>query len=200
MEFNENRAARDGDRLICLTDVSKRFGTLSVLEHLHLEVVRGDCIKIDGESGAGKTTLLRVLMGLEAVDEGTVQRAKQVRLSAVFQEDRLLMQCCIADNLRFVHADEARMAEIAQALGLDETDKRAVHMLSGGQRRRVALARALLAPSELLLLDEPFTGLDEEAIQRAQRTIATFRAGRALVLASHIDEGDWLPFRHVLLT
>lgn len=199
MDFEANGAVGDGECLISLTNVSKRFGTLLVLSHVNLQISKHDCIKIEGESGAGKTTLLRVLMGLETEDSGMVQRKQNVCFSAVFQEDRLLMQHNVADNLRLVHHDEKQMQSITQALGLDVTDAKPVCELSGGQRRRVALARALIAPSDILVLDEPFTGLDDENVQRAKRVISTFRDSRALVLASHIDDGAWLPFRRIAL-
>ena len=139
-------------------------------------------------SGAGKTTLLRILLGLETADSGTVQVPAGCRWAAVFQEDRLLEHLDAMDNLRFVLGaalDESAANALLTELGLGDTAGKPVREFSGGMKRRLALARALLVPSDALALDEPFTGLDEE--NRARCLTLVRRAGteKPVLLVTH---------------
>ena len=164
----------------------KRFGSQQVLRNVSGEA--GGFLRVAGPSGCGKTTLLRILMGLETADQGTVTRTG--RVAAVFQEDRLCPQLTAEQNIRLVcrpgelSAEGLRQALSALALEGDVLTTPA-EKLSGGQRRRVALARALLAPAENLILDEPFTGLDEENLCRAMEFTREKACGRTLILATH---------------
>ena len=137
--------------------------------------------------GGGKTTLLRILMGLEVPDSGTLS-GTDVRWSAVFQEDRLLPGLDAMENLRFVlgpDMDNDAAAAQLRALGLDPSPGQCVRSWSGGMRRRLALARALLAPADALALDEPFTGLDTENRQRAAACIAQAAERMPVLLVTH---------------
>lgn len=137
-------------------------------------------------SGMGKTTLLRLLLGLERPDGGTITGA-ECRWAAVFQEDRLLDRLCAAENLRFALGafSRERAAETLARLGLPPEDPRPVREWSGGMKRRLALARALLAPSDALALDEPFTGLDKENRERCLALIRAAGEGKPVLLATH---------------
>ena len=144
-----------------------------------------------GPSGAGKTTLLRILLGLERADSGEVDGLERVRVSAVFQEDRLLEQRTAQENLRFVmgrsyHASEAEA--LLSELGLGGITGKPVREFSGGMKRRVALARALSVPFDLLLLDEPFAGLDAENRRRAIRCIQRRAEGKSVLVVTHSRE------------
>ena len=142
-------------------------------------------------SGAGKTTLLRILMGLDRPDSGTVFPTG-VHWSAVFQEDRLLEHLGAMENLRFVLGsalDEPAAHVLLTELGLGDTAGKPVREFSGGMKRRLALARALLAPSDALALDEPFTGLDEENRARCQALIRRMAPGKPVLLVTH-DPAD----------
>ena len=143
-------------------------------------------------SGGGKTTLLRILLGLEAADSGTVSGLENCRWAAVFQEDRLLEQLDAAGNLRFILGrdyDSVQAAAMLAELGLGDVNGKPVRAFSGGMRRRLALARALLARSDALALDEPFAGLDGETRQRAWNCILHRRGRRPVLLVTH-DEAD----------
>ena len=143
----------------------KAYGAEEVLRDVSFAAPAGQIACLMAPSGRGKTTLLRILLGLEAPDRGRVLRPEPCRWSAVFQEDRLLEQLDAMGNLRFVLGtvlEEGRALALLEELGLDGRDPKPVRAYSGGMRRRLALARALLAPFDALVLDEPFTGLDEE--------------------------------------
>ena len=134
-------------------------------------------------SGTGKTTLLRLLLGLERPDGGRILGA-DCRWAAVFQEDRLLEDLSAAGNLRFALGEvPGEAGEVLARLGL--TDAGPVRAWSGGMKRRLALARALLAPAEALALDEPFTGLDGENRARCLALLRERAGGRPVVLATH---------------
>ena len=142
-------------------------------------------------SGAGKTTLLRLLLGLEKPDSGQLV-GTDLRWSAVFQEDRLLEGLDAWGNLRFVlgadydaAAAEAMLAE----LGLADVGTKTVRDWSGGMKRRLALVRALLAPSDAIALDEPFTGLDDENRQRAIWAIRRAAETKPVLLVTHDRDG-----------
>ena len=141
---------------------------------------------VTAPSGTGKTTLLRLLMGLEAPDGGTISAPRT--WSAVFQEDRLLEDLTASGNLRLVLGDRLEGAgELLSRLGLDLQDPRPVRTWSGGMKRRLALARALLAPGGALALDEPFTGLDQAL--RGVCLECVKASARTVLLVTH-DPGD----------
>ena len=137
--------------------------------------------------GGGKTTLLRILLGLEKPDSGELM-GTAVRWSAVFQEDRLLEGLDALGNLRFALGtdyEEAKAVAMLTALGLTWETGKPVGAWSGGMKRRLALARALLAVSDAVALDEPFTGLDEENRRRAALCIAAAAETKPVLLVTH---------------
>ena len=176
-----------------LVNVSKAFGETQVLRGLSERFAQGEAVCVMGRSGLGKTTLARIVMGLEKPDAGAVRGAKGKRFAAAFQEDRLVERLSAQGNLRFACGaalDEPRMAEAFAAVGLTPQDvEKPVGELSGGQRRRVALLRALMAPADVVVLDEPFKGLDEAARQAAAAYVRRMQAGRTLLCITH-EEGD----------
>ena len=145
-----------------------------------------------GPSGEGKTTLLRLLLGLERPDGGTISGLEGRPMAAVFQEDRLLEQLDAMGNLRFVlgpELDPESAAALLAKLGLGDVGGKPVRDFSGGMKRRLALARALLAPSDALALDEPFTGLDGENRERAIACIRRAAREKPVLLVTH-EEAD----------
>lgn len=179
----------------------KAYGAQTVLNDVSFTVTGERPLCVMAPSGAGKTTLLRILLGLERPDSGTVLQPESCRWAAVFQEDRLLEPLDAMGNLRFVLGgawDVQRAAALLRALGLDPEDGKPVRDYSGGMKRRLALARALLAPSDALALDEPFTGLDGENRARALRCIQTYAAGKPLLVVTH-DEADAAALKAQLL-
>lgn len=182
------QAPEAGDA-IRVSRVTKEFVGRRVLDTVSLTFARGGAYCLMGMSGTGKTTLLRLLMGLEKADAGTVSGMGSI--AAVFQEDRLLEAFSAVENVCLVLPPGQRtLALKALTDVLPKTClEQPVRELSGGMRRRVALVRALLARSDTLLLDEPFTGLDAAAKAASVRLIRAYRAGRTLLLVTH-DRAD----------
>ena len=167
----------------------KRYGENAVLDDISF-TARVGVTRLLGPSGICKTTLLRVLLGLETPDSGTVNGDK-FRWTAVFQENRLLEGLDAEENLRFVlgaNYNAASAQALLEELGLGDVGKKKVRDYSGGMQRRLALARALLAPSDALALDEPFTGLDADNRAAAQRCVARAAREKIVLLVSHEDD------------
>jgi len=181
---------------LTLTEVSKSFGDGPVLKNVSFTLEPGKSLCVTGPSGCGKTTLLRIILGLERPDGGEVRWSGSApgRFGVLFQEDRLFDGLDAVENLRLATGEKDRAA-LKAALGQllpEEALGRAVSALSGGQRRRVALVRALRPGGEAVLLDEPFTGLDAAAAARAGDYIRREIGDRPLLLALHRkDIPDW---------
>lgn len=174
-------------------NLTKSFDGRPVLSGLSHAFPEGRVSCILGRSGVGKTTLLRLVAGLEKPDAGRVLGVPEGGLSMLFQEDRLPPQLTAAGCLRCVLPKapdrEARIEEALRALEVNGEPDQPVREFSGGMARRVALARALLYPSPLVLLDEPFKGLDAATRDRAVAFARPLLAGRTTLLVTH-DEAD----------
>ena len=167
-------------------DLRKSYGGTAVLQGVSFTAEIG-LTRVTGSSGIGTTTLLRILLGLESPDGGATN-AGRFRWAAVFQEDRLLEHLDAAGNLRFALGaayDEKKAASLLEALGLGAVGDKRVRDFSGGMKRRLALARALLAPCDALALDEPFTGLDAGNRDIALSCILRAAEKKIVLLAAH---------------
>ena len=174
---------------LCVRNLSKSYDGRAVLENVSFTAPVG-LTRIAGNSGIGKTTLLRILLGLERADGGEVV-PKNLRWAAVFQEDRLLGGLDAAGNLRFALGtayDGQEAARLLEELGIGDVGEKKARDYSGGMKRRLALARALLTPSDALALDEPFTGLDADNRAAAQRCVARAAREKIVLLVSHEDD------------
>ena len=147
--------------MIFVKNVTKAFEGHAVLRDFSAEIPLCGVTVIRGASGAGKTTLFRLLLGLEKPDAGEIIGMDGRKPAVVFQEDRLLPWVSALENAA-LGSDETRAARALTQLGLGENLCQLPRELSGGMKRRVAIARALAYGGDILFLDEPFTGLDDE--------------------------------------
>ena len=171
--------------MISIENISFSYGENRVLENLSLEIGKGSRICFFGESGCGKTTLLRLILGLEKPQSGTIKKDGALRPSAVFQENRLLPFKTVLQNITLIGADEGAALDRLRALGIEAAADSFPSDLSGGMQRRAAIARALCAEYDYLVLDEPFTGLDGANASAAARHISESLKERALILVTH---------------
>ena len=172
-----------------IKNLCKAYGDLPVLENVSFTAGVG-VTALWGPSGVGKTTLLRILLGLEKPDSGELM-GTAVRWSAVFQEDRLCETFSAVDNVLMTSPSSMSRAEVRRELMEllpEEVLDRPAATLSGGQKRRVAICRALCALSELLILDEPFTGLDAGTKADVIRYLQKKSAGKLTLLSTHQEE------------
>lgn len=178
-------------RDLVLADVRKAFGANEVLAGVDFTLPAGQARCLMAPSGSGKTTLFRVMLGLESADAGTVAGCAAGNVAVMFQEDRLCEALTPVENVLLLlprstsrAAVGAYLAEILPAECLSQP----VRELSGGMRRRVALARAVAYPGALVVLDEPFTGLDAATRRAVIEFILRHRDGRTLLVATHGEE------------
>ena len=176
--------------MLTIEHLTKQFGEKTLFRDL--------CLTVDGPavlwapSGWGKTTLLRILMGLDTPTAGRVRGVG--RAAAVFQEDRLCPQLTALQNVTLVLPGSEK--QYKEQIGMDfqqlGMDAAALALpaarLSGGQKRRTALLRALWAPSDTLLLDEPFTGMDPDTLAAAAALLRTRCGTKPVLLATHDRE------------
>lgn len=205
--------------LLALDTVSKRYGALQVVSGLSLQVRRGECFGIIGPNGAGKTTTIQLCLGLATPDSGHVmlmgepvpQRARQARLrvGVVTQFDSLDPDFTVEENLlvfgRYFGLRDAelrsRLPQLLAFAALESKAKARISELSGGMRRRLSLARALVNDPDLIFLDEPTTGLDPQARHLIWERLKELTAqGKSLLLTTHfMDEAERLCHRILVL-
>lgn len=193
LRMRKPRQERCADALLQLDGVTKAFADRRVLDAVDLTLSPGDRVCLMAPTGAGKTTLLRIALGLEEADAGTVERGG--RCAPVLQQAVLVESLSAWENVALTAAEygaESARAELAELLPPDTIDKPA-RELSGGTRRLTEIARAVYAPGEVLVLDEPFAGLDDAARARACAFIMRHLResgsnARSLVVATHNRE------------
>lgn len=187
--------------MIELLHVSKAFEGKPVLKDVSFAFPAKAVTAVTGPSGQGKTTLLNVILGIVKPDAGEVIAPKGLRYACVFQEDRLVEHIGAYGNARLTahrSVTPVDIADVLASLGLDPRDDEHVSKYSGGMRRRVAIARAILARPDVLALDEPFKGLDLVARSRAARVILQRCPDACKILVTH--EPDEIAILHAGVT
>jgi putative ABC transport system ATP-binding protein len=195
------------DELLDIRGLAKRHGDVPVFQGVDLQVAAGEFVAVLGESGVGKSTLLNCIAGLDTVDAGTVHIAgtaittlpeaaqalfRRIHLGFVFQAFHVLPHLSVAHNVGLPlllqgRPDEARVAHMLEAVGLQNLGERLPQTLSGGQLQRVALARALVHRPQLILADEPTGNLDPGTAEKMMTLLAAqVRVhGAACVMVTH---------------
>lgn len=169
-------------------ELAKSFDDQLVFSHLNMHIEEGERICLMAPSGSGKTTLLRILLGLESYDSGTLINPHTSSMAVVFQEDRLCDALSAVDNVALVCkpgvSRRSLRAMLCEVLPNEVLDKQVAY-LSGGQRRRVALVRAFACDAHLLVLDEPFSGLDSETRSEVAQFMLRHQNNATLLVSTH---------------
>ncbi len=190
-----------------IENVSKRFGDFVAVDHVRLEIRKGEFFSLLGPSGCGKTTLLRMIGGFETPTEGTIRIGGvdvtdlppyRRPVNMVFQAYALFPHLTVAENIAFGfrykgyprNQSAKRIADVVGLVRLAGFEQRYPHQLSGGQRQRVALARALALEPEVLLLDEPLGALDQKLRKEVQVELKNLqrKLGITFVFVTHDQE------------
>ena len=206
-----------------IAQVSKRFGGVSALSNVTVDVAAGEAVCLFGPSGCGKTTLLRLVAGLEQPDQGTVAIAGRIVAGAdlfvppaergiamVFQDLALWPHMRVERHVQFVLRAQglsraercARVDGLLDLCGLEDKRRAYPGELSGGQQQRLGIARALATASDILLLDEPLVNLEVELGERFIREFLRLKAeeGTTILMATHVrDAAEQLADRIVFM-
>ena len=171
--------------MIEIKNISKSFDKKAILSDISFTVNEGECVALTGESGAGKTTLLRIIAGLETADSGKIICPGNKKRTFVFQENRLLENKSVLENILAVADDKKRALYFLEKSGLlNDRDKKA-SALSGGMKRRLAIARALTFGGDIYFLDEPLRELDAESHKKMAELIKEEISGKTAILITH---------------
>ncbi|WP_411677668.1 ABC transporter ATP-binding protein [Caproicibacter sp.] len=171
-----------------IRNASKSYHGAAVLNNFSLSLPQTGTVCLFGPSGCGKTTILNCIAGLEFLDSGRILGTENLKISYLFQEDRLLPWNTAQKNIEAVLPREnsrALATEWLRLVGLEGAADKYPCQLSGGMRRRVAIARALAYGGELLLLDEPFQRLDAGSKGRMMELIEKKAEGKLKILVTH---------------
>ena len=190
-----------------IRNVQKKFGSFQALGSVNLDIQSGELIALLGPSGCGKTTLLRIIAGLEVADEGTIAfsgedtthvHVRERQVGFVFQHYALFRHMTVFENVAFglrvkpraFRPSESEISkkvhDLLKLVQLDWLADRYPSQLSGGQRQRIALARALAVEPKVLLLDEPFAGVDPISVGDIKDIIQTLKSrGIGVLITDH---------------
>lgn len=173
-----------------LVSLSKRFGSQEVLKDFSLSLPETGRFCLFGPSGCGKTTLLRLLAGLEKPDSGCIRGLERKKTAFVFQEHRLFPWMTVEENVAAVLPRDRKndAKEWIDRAGLTGSGDKKPHQLSGGMKKRAALARALAYGGDVLLLDEPFQGLDQKAMAELCNMVLQYNTAPLVFLVTHHPE------------
>lgn len=177
---------------IQIKNLSKAYDGRPVLENFSLALPERGTVCLLGPSGSGKTTLLHLMAGLIKPESGTVSGLKHKKISFIFQEDRLLPWLTAEENVAVVmdkrYSAGCSPSRWLEKLGLAGEEHKRPAELSGGMRRRVAIARALAFSGDVLLMDEPFKGLDAQTRSLVMEVIRQETQGALNILVTHQEE------------
>jgi len=181
-----------------LSNINKSFDNKQVLRDISLELPESGFLTIMGPSGCGKTTLAKIILGFVKPDSGEITGNTR-RISAVFQEDRLIPWLSVYGNIELVISDKTKsekaslVRELLSKTGLSDSENKPSDELSGGMKRRAAIARALAVDFDVLVLDEAFKGLDKEMKLEIMTLVKTCCQGKCAVFITHdISEAEFM--------
>ena len=176
--------------MVSLQHISKSFGSQKVLNDVSLEIPAGQIVGLLGPNGAGKSTLMKILIGLWSADSGTVSAPS--RIGYLPENNPLYEEMYVTEYLQFMAKmtnDKCQMTNVdtlIDKVGLTPECHKHIRELSKGYRQRVGLAQALLGDPQLLILDEPTTGLDPNQLVEIRSLIRSLGKDRTVILSTHI--------------
>lgn len=188
---NENKISNRNEILheIKIENITKKYKNQVVLDRYNEKIILPSITAIEGKSGVGKTTLLRCILGLENVNSGRIIGTNNIRFSVVFQENCLCENLSVLLNIQFVSNQTIDdIKEELKKVGLIGIENKKVKELSGGMKRRIAIVRALQVPFDVLILDEPFQGLDESLKEQVIGYIKEKIQNKTVLIVSHNKE------------
>ncbi|HHF7056372.1 ABC transporter ATP-binding protein [Streptococcus mutans] len=179
-------------------DLTKTYGQHIAVNHVNLEIEKGSFTAILGPNGAGKSSTIQMLIGLLKPDSGSVHYAQKIKIGVVFQNSVLDEMLTVKENLQiracqYKQVASGKVEELIDQLGLTNFSHQQYGSLSGGQKRRVDIARALLNNPDILFLDEPTTGLDiqtREAIWDLLNLLQEKQKMTVVLTTHYLDEAD----------
>lgn len=174
---------------ILMEKINKSYGDKEVLRDFTTKFEEGTVTFITGESGIGKTSIIRILMGLEGYQSGRISGLEGKKISVVFQDDCLCDKLSLDKNLSMVidgqQGKEQDLDRLLGIFGLEGYRHKRVAELSGGMKRRLAILRAILYPHNLMIMDEPFKGLDEENKKLVMGQVGKSLVGKTAIIVTH---------------
>ena len=176
--------------MVSIQHISKSFGSQKVLNDVSLEIPAGQIVGLLGPNGAGKSTLMKILIGLWSADSGTVSAPS--RIGYLPENNPLYEEMYVTEYLQFMAKmtnDKCQMTNVdtlIDKVGLTPECHKHIRELSKGYRQRVGLAQALLGDPQLLILDEPTTGLDPNQLVEIRSLIRSLGKDRTVILSTHI--------------
>lgn len=192
-----------GDRMIEIHDVVKRFGEQTVLDHVTLDIQKGRIYGLVGRNGSGKTVLFKSICGFLPLDEGYIrvqgaQVGKDVDIpediGIIIEHPGFLANYSVFKNLKFLamlrgKITDEQIRESIRMVGLDPDSKKWVGKYSMGMRQRMGIAQAIMENPSILILDEPFNGLDKDGVVEMRELLLRMKDdGKTILLASHSSE------------
>ena len=171
-----------------------------IIKKLDFSVRKGEIISFIGESGSGKTTFLKCLAGLESTDSGLIElngrvlndknifvNANERKIGFVFQDNPLFPHLNVIENIKFnlTSFNQSEFSQILKLTGLNGLEKRFPHELSGGEKQRISIARAMLKKSSIILLDEATSSLDSETETKIQDALKILTKDRTTIVIAH---------------
>lgn len=176
--------------MIEIRNVCFSYGDREILKDFNLTVSDGECVCLKGPSGCGKTTVLKLLLGLLTPDSGEISGGSNP--SVVFQEDRLLSGFSLKTNVLLpplTEEQQKKALDLLKEAGLGDVLNKKIRHLSGGMKRRAAIVRAVAFGGDLLILDEPFNGIDAENKQTMAKMIKRefLEKGKPVLMVSHVE-------------
>lgn len=171
--------------MIEFVNISKSYDK-KIIENLSFKIKQGENFGFFGKSGIGKTTIINMILGIAKPDFGEIYNDYK-KMSVVFQENRLVDEISAIDNLKMLTNDKNLAIDVLEKFAIKDY-RQVVKKLSGGTQRRLSLARAFLYKGEILILDEPFTGIDDTNKAKIIKLFKEEFKGKSIILVSHNND------------